>query len=531
MRLTRRTLFAGTSAAVIIPRTIRAQTPARTLVIAKNIDDVVSLDPAQAYEFTSGEIVSNCYDRLIHYDPTDPTRIVSGLAESWRASDDGRSFVFALRAGVAFTSGNPVRPEDVVFSLHRLIRLNKAPAFILAQLGWTPANIGQLIRKTGEREVTLTITENFAPSFVLNALASRPGSVVDEIETMRNERDGDLGNAWLTQTSAGTGPFRLLRYRRSESATLEANPRHWRGAPALAQVILRHLPEPGTQRLQLERGDIDVARDLGPEQIEALSGRPGLRIERRPLATVHFFSLNQRHENLRNPALWEAMRYLVDYENIAGNLLRGQMRVHQAFLPVGFPGAVTDTPFRLDVERAKAILARAGLQNGITTDMDVISSYPFTEMAQAIQATMAQANIRLNLVQQTAAQLITKYRARNHQMTLIFWGPDFWDPHSNAKGFAYNIDNSDSAVQSSGTWRNNWLVPELSERTRAALAERDPARRAAMYGDLQREVMRSSPFIFTFQAQATIAMRGAVQNYVHGPVNDMIQYRTTTKTG
>jgi peptide/nickel transport system substrate-binding protein len=529
MKLTRRTLFAGTSAAIIIPRTLQAQTPARTLVVARNIDDVVSLDPAQAYEFTSGEIVANCYDRLVQYDPADPSRIIPGLAESWRVSDDGRSFMFALRAGAAFASGNPVRPEDVVFSFHRVIRLNKAPAFILAQLGWTAGNVAQLIRKTGEREVTLTIGENFAPSFVINALAARPGSIVDEVETMRNERDGDLGNAWLTQNSAGSGPFRLLRYRRSESATLEANARHWRGSPGLAQVILRHTPEPGTQRLQLERGDIDVARDLGPEQIEALSGRQGLRIERRPQATVHFFSLNQKHENLRNPALWEAMRYLVDYENIAGRLLRGQMRVHQAFLPVGLPGALTDTPFRLDVERARAILARAGLQNGIASDMDVISGYPFTEMAQAIQATMAQANIRLNLVMQTAGQLITKYRARNHQMTLVFWNPDFWDPHSNAKGFAYNVDNSDSAVQSTGTWRNHWLIPELSERTRAALTERDPARRTAMYGDLQREVQRSSPFIFTFQAQATIAMRDAVQNYVHGPINDLIQYRAVTK--
>ena len=140
---------------------------------------------------------------------------------------------------------------------------------------------------------------------------------------------------------------------------LAANPRHFRGSPALEQVILRHSTDAAGQRLLLERGDIDIARDLGPDELTALGGREGVRVERFPQATVHFFTLNLRHEKLRNPALWEAMRWLVDYDGIADRLLQGQMRVHQAFLPAGFPGAVTDRPYRLDVARAREILGRA----------------------------------------------------------------------------------------------------------------------------------------------------------------------------
>ncbi len=517
-------------AAPFIARGAAAQTPARALVIAKNIDDIISLDPAQTFEFTGGEIVANLYDRLAQYDVENPSQIQPGLAESWRASEDGKTIVFTLRQGVAFASGNPVRPEDVVFSFSRVIRLNKPPAFILAQLGWRPQNVAELVRKTGEREVSVTITENFSPAFTLNALAARPGAIVDQVEAMRHEQNGDLGNAWLGENSAGSGAFRIARIRRGETVVLAANPRHFRGAPALEQVIFRHSTDAAGQRLGLERGDIDIARDLGPDELTALRSRDGVRVERFPQATVHFFTLNLRHEKLRNPALWEAMRWLVDYDGIADRLLQGQMRVHQAFLPAGFPGAVADRPYRLDVAKARDILGRAGLlQDGVAVEMDVIAAPPFTDIGQSIQQTMAQANIRLSLVPGTSAQVITKYRARNHQMMLIYWNPDFMDPHSNAKAFAYNTNNADDAPQSTTTWRNSWLIPELSQRTTAALLERDPARRIQLYEALQRDVMRESPFVIMFQAQAAAAMRASVRGYRQGPTTDLILYRGVSK--
>jgi peptide/nickel transport system substrate-binding protein len=527
---TRRKIAALPAAAAIagLARPSAAQTPSRTLVIGKNIADIISLDPAQTFEFTGGEIVSNVYDRLIQYDVDEPTRLNPGLAESWQIAGDGKTIVFKLREA-KFASGNPVRPEDVVFSFSRVIRLKKSPAFILAQLGWTPENVEQMVRKTGEREVTVAFTGNFSAAFALNAIAARPGAIVDQIEAMKNEQNGDLGNTWLTQNSAGSGPFRLQRIRASETAALAANPNHHAGAPALQQVIYRHVPESGAQRLMLEKGDIDIARDMGPDELEAIAGKSDLRVEKFPAATIHFFTINLKHEKLRNPAIWEAMRYLVDYEGMANKLLRGTMRVHQAFLPVGFPGAVTDAPYKLDVAKAKEILAKAGLQDGVAAEIDVIDGSPFSGLAQALQATMAQANIRLSIVPGAAAQVISKYRARNHQLMLIFWNPDFMDPHSNAKAFSYAVDISDGSPQSTTTWRNHWLIPELSKRTMDALGESDPAKRVAMYRDLQRDVMRESPFVIMFQAQNQTGLRANVKGYKQGPVNDLILYRGVSK--
>ncbi len=59
-----------------------AETPADTLVIAKQIDDIISLDPAEAYELSGIEILANTYDRIMRFEPTDVTKLVGGVAES-----------------------------------------------------------------------------------------------------------------------------------------------------------------------------------------------------------------------------------------------------------------------------------------------------------------------------------------------------------------------------------------------------------------------------------------------------------------
>src|SRR3546814_10122791 len=100
---------------------------------------------------------------------------------------------------------------------------------------------------------------------------------------------------------------------------------------------------------------------------------------------------------------------------------------------------------------------------------------------------MAQAGIDIELLPGTDSQVITKYRNRNHEMMLIYWSPDFMDPHANAKAFAYNVDNSAEHPESTGTWRNAWLVPALSAQTRTALLEKDTDKRLAMYEAIQRE--------------------------------------------
>jgi peptide/nickel transport system substrate-binding protein len=347
---------------------------------------------------------------------------------------------------------------------------------------------------------------------------------------MANEVDGDMGHAWMNRNSAGTGPFKLATYRPAEILALDANPDYYQGAPKMARVVIQHNPEGASQRLQLEAGDVDMAKNLDPSQISGLAGADGVTVETYPQAAVHWVSFNQKVDVLTDPAVWEAARYLVDYDGMANSMLKGQMKVHQAFWPDGFPGALTDTPFSFNPEKAKQILADANVALPINVTLDVLSGAPFTDMAQAIQASFAQGGINLEIVAGTGAQVITKYRARTHEAMLLYWGPDFMDPHSNAKAFAFNKDNSDDKYASTTTWRNAWMPPaEMNTKTMAALGEQDADKRLEMYMDLQRETQAEAPFVIMFQAIKQVAMRDNIKGFVNGATSDYVFYRLVEK--
>jgi len=527
MKLFRAALLATALALPLSSVAAFAATPVDALVVAQNIDDIVALDPAQAYEFTSGEINTNVYDRLVGYEAEDTTVLSPGLASTWTADDAAKTITFTLREA-SFASGNPVRPEDVVFSFNRVITLNLTPAFILAQLGWPPENMADMVT-IADGKVVVKYQGDFSSAFVLNVLASRPASIVDEVLVMENAVGEDLGNAWLNTHSAGSGPFVMEDYRPAEIVRLTANANYFRGAPAMQSIIIRHVAEAATQQLLLTSGDVDIAKNLTPDQITSLS-TDAVKVETYPQAAVHFLSFNQKTESLTPPAVWEAARYLVDYDGMTQSFLKGQMEKHQAFWPKGFPGSYDETPFTYDVEKAKQILADAGVETPINVTLDVINSTPFTDIAQSLQAGFAEAGINFEILPGTGAQVITKYRERTHQAMLLYWGPDFMDPHSNAKAFAYNSDNSDENYTATTTWRNAWAVPqELNDKVTAALAEADQAKRNAMYIEIQKEAQASSPIIIMFQAALTIAMAENVEGYVNGATSDFVYYRLVTK--
>ena len=528
MRFLQAAMLAASISLPLGPTAAVAETPDDVLVIAQNIDDIVAIDPAQAYEFTSGELVTNVYDRLVQYDAEDPTVLAPGLATEWTADDEAKTITFTLRDGVTFHSGNPIRAEDVVFSFARVVKLNLTPAFILTQLGWTPENVEEMVTAEGNA-VTIRYEGDFSSAFVLNIMAARPASIVDEMTVMEHETDGDMGNAWLNANSAGSGPFSLADYRPAEIIRLNANPDYFKEGPNVESVIIRHVAEAATQQLLLESGDVDMARNLTPDQIASIEGGD-IKVETFPQAAVHFLSFNQKTETLQPEAVWEAARYLVDYGGMTESFLKGQMDIHQAFWPTGFPGSLDETPYSYDPEKAKQVLAGAGVETPINVTLDVINSAPFTDMAQSLQASFADAGINFDIIPGTGAQVITKYRDRTHEAMLLYWGPDFMDPHSNAKAFAYNSDNSDGNYQATTTWRNAWAVPDkMNEETMAALAESDPEKRNEMYIDLQKKVQEKSPIVIMFQASYQVAMDRDVEGYVNGATSDFVFYRLVTK--
>jgi peptide/nickel transport system substrate-binding protein len=515
--------------AVTLVLSAQAAPPKDTFVMAKDISDVITLDPAEVFEFSGGEIIANIYDRLMMFEPEDLMTLVGGVAESWEVSNNGKTITFTIRPGMTFHSGNPVTADDVVYSLRRVVKLSKTPSFIITQFGWTPENVDGLVVVDGDK-ARITITEEFSPALVLNALSAGIASVVDMKEVMAHEADGDMGYAWLKSNSAGSGPFVLKTWKANELVTMEANPDYRHGAPGVKRVIIRHVAEPSAQRLMIEKGDIDLARNLTPDQIEGVSGDASLAVQADPKAALIYMAANADNPILGNPNVAEALRYLVDYKGMADSFLKGQFQVHQAAWPAGLWGAYNETPFSLNVEKAKALLADAGYPDGFSIRMDTLNSAPYPEIAQSIQATLAQAGIKAEITTAEGKTLWPMYRARKHELILAQWSPDYTDPHSNIDAFAHNPDNRlEAKLTGVLAWRNAWADDAMNAKVVAARNELDIGKRETLYHDIQRDLQMHSPYIIMFQQTEQSVKLKAVNGYVSGSNFDLIFYRNITK--
>lgn len=507
-----------------------AETPADVLVVAAQIDDIISLDPAQAFEFSGIEVDNNLYDRLVDFNPLDlDAGYQPSIAQSWEVSEDGKTITLTLREDVKFQSGNPLRAEDAAWSLQRAVKLNLGPAFILTQFGFTAENVEEMIKAEGNK-LTIQLDKPYALSLVLNCLANNVGNIIDKETVLANVQGDDYGNAWLSTNSAGSGPYSLTAWKPNEQVQLTAFEGYWGDAPAMKRVIVRNVQESAAQRLLLEQGDVDIARNLTPTDVEGVAAHEAIKIVTEPRGRILYMGLSQKDPLLQKPEVIEAMKYLVDYQGIEDSFLKGIFKTHQNIIPEGYLGASDENPYSYDVEKAKKILTDAGITSGtIKTVVRDIREY--VDVAQTLQASMAQAGLTLEIQQMTGAQVLDAYRARQVPIFIGEWGPDYADPQTNVSTFALNADNADDAKLSELAWRNSWAVPEeLQAKVAAAVIENDSDKRKQMYLDIQQDYREIAPIVPLFQRVGQDGARKNVEHWTAGGAVASVYYRQITKS-
>jgi peptide/nickel transport system substrate-binding protein len=241
-------------------------------------------------------------------------------------------------------------------------------------------------------------------------------------------------------------------------------------------VIYRHVKEAATQRLLLEKGDVDIARNLSPQDLAHWPVKD-IKTTATPKGTVYYFSLNQKNPNLAKPEVREAFKWLVDYAAIGDTIMKNIGVVHQNFLPMGLLGASTVNPYKLDVDKAKALLAKAGLPERLQGHDGYAHRAAGARHGRGLaanrQARRHRARNHPRRRQADADQVPRPHPRHVHRQ----WGADYWDPHTNADTFVRNPDNADDAKSKPLAWRNAWAIPELTKKADAAVLERDPAKR------------------------------------------------------
>lgn len=511
------TVAIGALVAFGTPSASLAETPDDQLVVAFNMNNVLTMDPAAITGGETVQILNNVYDGLVQLNSK--TRALEPrLAESWEIAPDNSKVTFTLRDGLTFASGNPVTAKDVEYSFRRNLKLNMAQASALTSRGYVSEKADEYFVAQDDSTFVLHIPGADDPKLLMMILAEAGrASILDSKVVMEHEVDGDMGQGWLVNNSAGSGAYVLTDWRANEYVILTRNDGFWEDAPEMSRVLMRHLPESQSQRLGLEQGDIDVGFSLAAADLRALETNDEITVESVPSAGFYYLAVSMKDERFANPKVREALRYLIDYDGINGAIMPYFGVKRQRQLNSNTMAALPDQGYTLDIDRAKALLAEAGYPDGFDTTLRVISTQQFLDSATAIQNTLAQAGINAEIITGDGGQIYGAMRERKFEL-LVGRGGGGQQPHpdSNLRAIAYNPDNSDDAgLTNYQGWRTSFADADLNAMIEAALVEPDQAAQIAQYEAIQN---RMEELVLSIQPFSERVVTAAYQADVSGIV-------------
>lgn len=493
-----------------------------TLIIALQ-DDIASLDPAKTFETAAMGIMGQVYEMLVGVSEDDFSQITPELATSWDLAEDGKSWFFHLRQDVLFASGNPLNADDVVFSLRRAIRLAGTPSWLLTQFGISEESITKIDNYT----VRLVLERQYAPGLFLACLATHPvAAILDRKLLMQHEQDGDMGSAWLEEHSAGSGPYVLQKRKRGKSTeyVLNANELFHGGRTQFQKIIVRGVHESIEQMFLLEQGEIDIAWNLQPEQVEVLGNNLDIRIsEARTLYDV-YIGMNQGYAPLQRPEVRKAIRYAINYDGLIENVLGGAGVKNQTFISQGLLGYNSAMPYNYSSGKAKELLAQGGYPDGFETDLNCLNYSPWVDIARQIKSDLADIGIDVTIVQLTVDEMLERWFARETQLFVWEWGVDYADPDAKAKPFAHSDSLGDDASVQQVAWWFKYVNEETSKLVEEAAQELDLEKRAALYRQITEIILHDGPFAFLFTKVHQYAVRSEVMDALKNPQKVVIPF-------
>ncbi|WP_273718853.1 MULTISPECIES: ABC transporter substrate-binding protein [Bartonella] len=502
---------------------VSAKTPADTLVMAWNLDSISTFDPAQINDRYGNEVLVNVCDNLVEPAKDNAAKLVPSLAKSWDVlSDDQHTVItFHLRDGLKFNDGRPANANDLIWSMKRIVKLKMASAATFNEYGITEQNIDEAFQSPDEKTVVMKFDKPYPAELILSHFATtRTLALLDRETLMQQEKNGDMGNRYLASHSACVGPYQISSWRPGEGILLHASSNYWGEAPKLKKILIRHVAEPGTQRLLLQKHDIDVARNLMPEDLADLQATADIKVERVLEPSVIIWGFNVTNSIFANEKVRLAMRYLIDYEGLGKTLLKDVGVPRASFIPIGNLGALDEKegqPFKLDLQKAKQLLTEAGYPDGFEARIFAgASPYPFAlPIAQSLQDNAKKIGVRFKIERFVGTQLFSKLSARAFDTIFFGWNNDSADPHTMASRLIYNPDNRFEKKNTGyASWCHGYFDETMNQKVQDALFEKDPKKRAQMYADLQREFMQKGPYAFIYQTYHTIAMTSDVKKWV-----------------
>ncbi|MGL4316310.1 MAG: ABC transporter substrate-binding protein [Pseudomonas sp.] len=385
----------------------------------------------------SADVLMN---RLVEFD-AQAGKLVAGLAERWEVSADGLHYSFTLRQGVQFhrtgyfSPSRPLNADDVLFSFQRMLDTNH-PWHKVAKSGYPHAQSMQLpalikrIEKTSEQQVSFTLDHPDATFLATLSMGFASIYSAEYADQLLKAGTPEL----LNSAPIGTGPFIFKRFQKDAQVRYSANPDYFAGKPAVDGLVFAITPDANVRLQKLRRGECQIALSPKPLDVQAARQDPALQISETPAFMTAFVGLNSQHPPLDKPQVRQAINLAFDKASYLKAVFEGSATPASGPYPPNTWSYARDLPgYAHDPEKAKALLAEAGLADGFKTTLwtrpsgSLLNPNPALG-AQLLQADLAKVGIQAEIRVIEWGELIRRAKAGEHDLLFMGWAGDNGDP-------------------------------------------------------------------------------------------------------
>lgn len=511
---------AGALAIAALPGAAAAQTRAETLrqVTGNNINTLDLTMPGATRE--SFGIGMHLYDRLVAFGRKpvpggfvyDSTVIRGELAESYTVSSDGTRFTFTIRDGAKWHDGTPVTADDVKWSLDRHVTANSLAKSQLQISSWTsPDQFKVLNPRTVEavlprpdRRGLMNLCVPYA--IMINSTLAKRHATADD----------PWAQNWMKDNVAGGGAYTVENFRTGEQLIMRRND-NWKNGPEgklpfFRRIIAQTVPEAATRANLIERGDADLSIDLLASDVAALQGRGRVKVFSTPIVNgFTHIAMNTRMAPFDNVKVRQAIAAALPYDDMFQASIFGRGAKLYGGTWTGSPPDASfprPMPQLTNLDRAKQLLAEAGMPNGFSTTFTLSAGAASSNepVGALLKESLARIGIQVEIQKMPDAQFNTAQAEK--RLGLFIDGATAWLPETDYFMKLYFTRDQ--------RWNfSNFNNPEMNALTEQAQYELDPAKYEVMCKRMVAILGEEMPEVFLWQPNHEAVMAQSLQSYTY----------------
>ena len=428
------------------------------------------------------------FDPLVRY--TQSMEFEPRLAVKWERVDD-LTMRFYLRKGVKFHSGNPFTAKDVKFTFERFYKSKDFKGLFTPFESCTVVNDHTVDIKTKKPYALLInmATYIFPMDSQFYSGTDAAGQPKDAVVK--------VGDSFALKNSSGTGPYKVVEWEQGAKYVFDRNAAYWdKDSPGnVSKIILTAIKEDATRVAALLSGDVDFISPVPPQDFKRIQKEAKVKLVTYSGGRIITVQMNQkRRAEFKDVRVRQAIVHAINNEGIVQKIMKGTATTAAQQSPMGYMGHNPALKPRYDLKRAKALMKKAGFENGFEVTMIAPNNRYVNDekIAEAVVSMLAKINIKVALKTMPKAQYWDEFDAQVADMQLIGWHSDTEDS-GNFSEFLTMCPNKETGMGQFNS--GNYCNAKIDELTMAAQTETDLAKRTQILQQIEKILYEEAAFI------------------------------------